>query len=122
MDGWIRIGIKSKYNNNKFCVYTRHFRDERELRFNCSRLVMLSLLSSWPGILHFCSPQDNSGFKAIVEVLYLNQLEVRVCGCLCNKKFSYKKLYRFLHVLTFLESRIGFNVRASGITTTRMDR
>ncbi|KAK9696755.1 Rapamycin-insensitive companion of mTOR, middle domain [Popillia japonica] len=52
-------------------------RDERELRFNCSRLAMLSLLLSWPGILHFCSPHDNSGFKAIVQVLYLNQLEVR---------------------------------------------
>ncbi|KRT79746.1 hypothetical protein AMK59_7830, partial [Oryctes borbonicus] len=52
-------------------------RDERELRFNCSRLAMLSLLLSWPGILHFCSPLDNFGFKAIVDVLYLNQLEVR---------------------------------------------
>ncbi|GJQ71662.1 rictor [Trypoxylus dichotomus] len=52
-------------------------RDERELRFNCSRLAMLSILLSWPGILHFCSPHDNFGFKAIVDVLYLNQLEVR---------------------------------------------
>ncbi|XP_017771831.1 PREDICTED: rapamycin-insensitive companion of mTOR isoform X1 [Nicrophorus vespilloides] len=52
-------------------------RDERELRFNCSRLALLSILRSWPGILHFCSPSDSSGLKAIVAILYLNQLEVR---------------------------------------------
>ncbi|KAF5269709.1 hypothetical protein FQA39_LY08632 [Lamprigera yunnana] len=52
-------------------------RDERELRFNCSRLALLSLLRSWPGILHFCSPSNAIGLKAIVDILYLNQLEVR---------------------------------------------
>ncbi|XP_022918120.2 rapamycin-insensitive companion of mTOR [Onthophagus taurus] len=52
-------------------------RDERELRFNCSRLALLSLLRSWSGILHLCDPFDSKGFKAIVDVLYLNQLEVR---------------------------------------------
>lgn len=53
-------------------------RDERELRFNCSRLALLSILRSWPGILHFCSPNNTLGLKAIVDILYLNQLEVRV--------------------------------------------
>ncbi|KAK5644405.1 hypothetical protein RI129_005705 [Pyrocoelia pectoralis] len=52
-------------------------RDERELRFNCSRLALLSVLRSWPGILHFCSPTNSLGLKAIVDILYLNQLEVR---------------------------------------------
>lgn len=52
-------------------------RDERELRFNCSRLALLSVLRSWPGILHFCSPKNSSGLRAVVDVLYLNQLEVR---------------------------------------------
>ncbi|KAJ8979985.1 hypothetical protein NQ317_016648 [Molorchus minor] len=52
-------------------------RDERELRLNCSRLALLTILRSWSGILHFCSPNDRGGFRAIVEVLYLNQLEVR---------------------------------------------
>ncbi|KAK4875147.1 hypothetical protein RN001_011569 [Aquatica leii] len=52
-------------------------RDERELRFNCSRLALLSVLRSWPGILHFCSPNNCLGLKAIVDILYLNQLEVR---------------------------------------------
>lgn len=58
-------------------------RDERELRFNCSRLALLTILRSWPGILHFCSPVNLSGLKAIVEVLYLDQLEVRVGFPLC---------------------------------------
>ncbi|CAH1957732.1 unnamed protein product [Acanthoscelides obtectus] len=52
-------------------------RDERELRLNCGRLALLTILRSWSGILHFCSPNDRSGFKAIVDVLYLKQLEVR---------------------------------------------
>uniref|UniRef100_A0A1Y1M3X9 Rapamycin-insensitive companion of mTOR n=1 Tax=Photinus pyralis TaxID=7054 RepID=A0A1Y1M3X9_PHOPY len=52
-------------------------RDERELRFNCSRLALLSVFRSWPGILHFCSPTNSLGLKAIVDILYLNQLEVR---------------------------------------------
>ncbi|XP_050502878.1 rapamycin-insensitive companion of mTOR [Diabrotica virgifera virgifera] len=52
-------------------------RDERELRLNCARLSLLTILRSWPGILHFCSPTDRGGFRAIVEVLYLPQLEVR---------------------------------------------
>ncbi|CAG9817290.1 unnamed protein product [Phaedon cochleariae] len=52
-------------------------RDERELRLNCGRLAMLTILRSWSGILHFCSPNDKGGFRSIVEVLYLPQLEVR---------------------------------------------
>jgi rapamycin-insensitive companion of mTOR len=47
------------------------------LRFNCSRLALLSILRSWPGILHFCGPANKAGLKAVVEVLYLKQLEVR---------------------------------------------
>lgn len=50
----------------------------RELRLNCSRLALLTVLRSWPGILHFCGPRDQTGFRAVVEVLYLNQLEIRV--------------------------------------------
>ncbi|CAH0555004.1 unnamed protein product [Brassicogethes aeneus] len=51
--------------------------DERELRLNCSRMALLSVLRSWSGILHFCNPRDQTGFKAVVDVLYLDQLEVR---------------------------------------------
>ena len=53
-------------------------RDEREVRFHCSRLALLSVLRSWPGLLHFCHPANSSGLRSIVNVLYLKQLEVRV--------------------------------------------
>nr|CAD7580287.1 unnamed protein product [Timema californicum] len=53
-------------------------REDREARFLCVRLALLSVLRSWPGILHFCHPSNSSGLQAIVSVLYLKQLEVRV--------------------------------------------
>ncbi|XP_021912957.1 rapamycin-insensitive companion of mTOR isoform X2 [Zootermopsis nevadensis] len=52
-------------------------RDEREVQFHCSRLVLLSVLRSWPGILHFCHPANSSGLRSLVNILYLKQLEVR---------------------------------------------
>lgn len=53
-------------------------RDEREVQFHCSRLALLSVLRSWPGLLHFCHPANSSGLRSLVNVLYLKQLEVRV--------------------------------------------
>lgn len=52
-------------------------KDARDLRFTCSRLALLSVLRSWPGTIEFCNPTKPSGLKAIVDILYLNQLEVR---------------------------------------------
>jgi rapamycin-insensitive companion of mTOR len=53
-------------------------KDARDLRFKCSRLALLSVLRSWAGTLEFCNPNNNaSGLKAIIDILYLNQLEVR---------------------------------------------
>lgn len=52
-------------------------KDARDLRFTCSRLALLSVLRSWAGTIEFCDPNKPSGLKAIVDVLYLNQLEVR---------------------------------------------
>lgn len=52
-------------------------KDARELRYTCSRLALLSVLRSWAGTIEFCDPHKPSGLKAIVDVLYLNQLEVR---------------------------------------------
>lgn len=52
---------------------------ERELRLFSSHNALLSILRSWPGLLHFCSPNGNSGLRALVDVLYLKQLEIRVC-------------------------------------------
>lgn len=52
-------------------------KDARDLRFKCARLALLSVLRSWNGTLEFCNPNKASGLKAIIDVLYLNQLEVR---------------------------------------------
>lgn len=38
----------------------------------------MSVLRSWAGTIEFCDPNKPSGLKAIVDILYLNQLEVRV--------------------------------------------
>ncbi|XP_034102932.1 rapamycin-insensitive companion of mTOR [Drosophila albomicans] len=52
-------------------------KDARELRYTSCRLALLSVLRSWTGTLEFCDPSKPSGLKAIVDVLYLNQIEVR---------------------------------------------
>ncbi|KAG8226637.1 hypothetical protein J437_LFUL005288 [Ladona fulva] len=52
-------------------------REDREMRFNCSRLALLSVLRSWPGVLQFCCPSNMSGLRSIVEILYLRQLDIR---------------------------------------------
>lgn len=52
-------------------------KDARDLRFKCSRLALLSVLRSWNGSLEFCNPNKASGLKAIIDILYLNQMEVR---------------------------------------------
>lgn len=52
-------------------------KDARDLRFKCSRLALLSVLRSWAGTLEFCNPNKASGLKSIIDILYLNQLEVR---------------------------------------------
>ncbi|XP_058831401.1 rapamycin-insensitive companion of mTOR [Topomyia yanbarensis] len=52
-------------------------KDARDLRFTCSRLALLSVLRSWVGTIEFCNPAKPSGLKAIIDILYLNQLEVR---------------------------------------------
>ncbi|XP_044316925.1 rapamycin-insensitive companion of mTOR [Drosophila rhopaloa] len=52
-------------------------KDARELRYTSCRLALLSVLRSWTGTLEFCDPSKASGLKAIVDALYLNQIEVR---------------------------------------------
>ncbi|KAF9798869.1 hypothetical protein SFRURICE_020433 [Spodoptera frugiperda] len=56
---------------------TETSRDEREMRFTCSRLALLCVLRSWPGLLHFCHPCSTGGLRALVDALYLPRLEVR---------------------------------------------
>lgn len=52
-------------------------REGREMRFAASKQALLSVLRSYSGVIHFCHPNDNSGLKAIADILYVEQLEVR---------------------------------------------
>uniref|UniRef100_A0A182X2C6 Rapamycin-insensitive companion of mTOR n=1 Tax=Anopheles quadriannulatus TaxID=34691 RepID=A0A182X2C6_ANOQN len=52
-------------------------KDARDLRFTCSRLALLSVLRSWAGTIEFCDPHRPSGLRAFIDILYLNQLEIR---------------------------------------------
>ncbi|XP_060801043.1 rapamycin-insensitive companion of mTOR [Amyelois transitella] len=75
--------IDLTYLNSPYCDF--HFRpagtdtsrDEREMRFTCSRLALLCVLRSWPGLLHFCHPHSSGGLRALIAALYLPRLEVR---------------------------------------------
>ncbi|XP_026686268.1 rapamycin-insensitive companion of mTOR-like [Diaphorina citri] len=40
-------------------------------------VALLSLMRSWPGVLHFCHPHDPLSLKSLVATLYLNNLNVR---------------------------------------------
>lgn len=64
-----------------YCDFTYRLwdknKDARELRFKCSRLALLSVLRSFNGAVEFCNPNKPSGLKAVIDILYLNQLEVR---------------------------------------------
>uniref|UniRef100_A0A182N415 Rapamycin-insensitive companion of mTOR n=1 Tax=Anopheles dirus TaxID=7168 RepID=A0A182N415_9DIPT len=52
-------------------------KDARDLRFTCGRLALLSVLRSWAGTIEFCDPHRPSGLRALIDILYLNQLEIR---------------------------------------------
>uniref|UniRef100_A0A1B6C0I0 Rapamycin-insensitive companion of mTOR domain-containing protein n=1 Tax=Clastoptera arizonana TaxID=38151 RepID=A0A1B6C0I0_9HEMI len=55
------------------------FRDtgqSNESRLKWPHVILLSMLRSWPGVLHFCHP-EKEGLRSIVATLYLNQFEVR---------------------------------------------
>ncbi|KAK0085804.1 hypothetical protein PV326_005791 [Microctonus aethiopoides] len=52
-------------------------RETRDTRFTASKQALISVLRSYSGIMNFCHPNNNSGVKAIADILYVDQLEVR---------------------------------------------
>lgn len=50
---------------------------ERAQRYTASKHALLSVLRSYPGVLHFCHPNENTGLKAIIDILHVEQVEVR---------------------------------------------
>ncbi|XP_014205206.1 rapamycin-insensitive companion of mTOR-like [Copidosoma floridanum] len=51
--------------------------EERSEAYAASKWAVLSVLRSFAGVMHFCHPNENSGIKAIVDILYIDQLQVR---------------------------------------------
>ncbi|XP_014226936.1 rapamycin-insensitive companion of mTOR [Trichogramma pretiosum] len=52
-------------------------KEDWDQRFAASKYALLSVLRSYSGLLHFCHPHENSGLKAIADILYVEQLQVR---------------------------------------------
>lgn len=60
-----------------------HSKEDWDQRFAASKHALLSVLRSYSGVIHFCHPNEKSGFKAIVEILYVVQIHVTLLGCAC---------------------------------------
>ncbi|XP_060081851.1 uncharacterized protein LOC132561136 [Ylistrum balloti] len=53
-----------------------HSGDDKENRFAASKMAVVSIMRSWPGIIRFCRP-DGSGLQSLVGILYLPYYEIR---------------------------------------------
>lgn len=51
--------------------------EDRQQKFTASKHALLSVLRSYPGVIHFCNPNHSSGLKSIISILYVEQLDVR---------------------------------------------
>ena len=45
-----------------------------------SKMAVVSMLKSWPGLFCLCSPH-NTGLTSLISMLPLTQVEVQVCAC-----------------------------------------
>ncbi|XP_063704935.1 rapamycin-insensitive companion of mTOR isoform X2 [Culicoides brevitarsis] len=70
-------GVRLECLAAPYCDITYKKQNAGDLRFTSSRIALLSVLKSFAGIIEFCNPNNTSGLKAIIEVLYLNQDEVK---------------------------------------------
>ncbi|XP_043466868.1 rapamycin-insensitive companion of mTOR [Leptopilina heterotoma] len=51
--------------------------EDRQQKFTASKHALLSVLRSYSGVIHFCNPNHTSGLKSIVNILYVEQQDVR---------------------------------------------
>lgn len=61
-------------------------KEDWDQRFAASKYALLSVLRSYPGVIHFCHPHENSGLKAISDILYVEQLEVSILNSIHHLK------------------------------------
>ncbi|XP_069128220.1 rapamycin-insensitive companion of mTOR-like isoform X2 [Argopecten irradians] len=50
--------------------------EDKENRFSASKMAIVSIMRSWPGIIRFCRP-DGTGLQSLVGILYLPYYEIR---------------------------------------------
>ncbi|XP_052775865.1 rapamycin-insensitive companion of mTOR-like isoform X2 [Mya arenaria] len=55
---------------------TDQTKEDRESRFAASRMAIVTVMRSWPGIIRFCRP-DGAGLQSLVGILYLPFQEIR---------------------------------------------
>ncbi|KAL8596171.1 hypothetical protein ACOMHN_021211 [Nucella lapillus] len=51
-------------------------REERETRFVASKLSLITLMHTWPGLIRLCHPKG-SGIQSLIGILYLPYVEIR---------------------------------------------
>ncbi|GAB1606230.1 rapamycin-insensitive companion of mTOR-like, partial [Argonauta hians] len=50
--------------------------DEQETRFKASKMALLTVMRSWPGLIRMCRP-TGSGLQSLVGILYIQNTEIR---------------------------------------------
>ncbi|KAK6640058.1 hypothetical protein RUM43_008335 [Polyplax serrata] len=74
-----KANIQLEYLTSIYCDWQRKSRTKKDQSniYSSSMLSILAALRTWTGVFYLCQPNNASGMKAIVDVLYLNQFEVR---------------------------------------------
>uniref|UniRef100_A0A2C9LNG1 Rapamycin-insensitive companion of mTOR n=1 Tax=Biomphalaria glabrata TaxID=6526 RepID=A0A2C9LNG1_BIOGL len=50
--------------------------EERDSKFIASKMAVISVMRSWPGLIRLCHP-DGSGMQSLIGILYLPYVEIR---------------------------------------------
>ncbi|BFY99539.1 hypothetical protein BsWGS_02579 [Bradybaena similaris] len=50
--------------------------EERDSRFIASKMAVITVMRSWPGLIRLCQP-DGSGMQSLIGILYLPYVEIR---------------------------------------------
>lgn len=50
--------------------------DDRETRFTASKMALLTVMRSWPGLIRMCRP-TGSGLQSLIGILYIQNNEIR---------------------------------------------
>ncbi|KAL5015873.1 hypothetical protein ScPMuIL_005462 [Solemya velum] len=63
--------------------------EDREIRFAASKMAVVTIMRSWPGIIRFCRP-DGSGLQSLIGILYLPNPEIHVSILMKLSKYLWR--------------------------------